>query len=335
MTITFTAKTYADSENYLLIGYRGNRYKLGEFASNFKVEGSAYQLDELFEECTLIYNDEEFSISQYHEEISNFSNRLIFSQQYINRIYPYEMPHIFLINKDYFAAGRLIKSAEDQLSFGRMALLRSFVKLDFNININWKTGYGPIYYIRCVNASNAIIWYNNIFDYLMQIIFIAFGIYRFHPDFNEELEFHKILKLCDYKYLSQFYGSNKTVQNFKELWKLLSVAQASNTKINEWANFIKHKGGIDYIGSTPASPYRIELTLNTGDKISDLDFNPPQVQLEDVLSELANHHIVLCSTLAKIVDFMKFDAVRLEQNENGYVIPNESNYKKLIFSAEI
>lgn len=121
--------------------------------------------------------------------------------------------------------------------------MKSFIKLDLNVNINWKTGYGPVYFQRCVSASNAIIWYNNIFDYFLQIIFIAFGIYRFHPEFNENLEFHKILKLCDYNYLSSFYGANKSVKNFKELWKLLSEAQVSNSKINMWANFIKHKGG--------------------------------------------------------------------------------------------
>lgn len=75
--------------------------------------------------------------------------------------------------------------------------------------------------------------------------------------------------------------------------------------------------------------------LDNGTKISDLDFKPPQVHLEEVLLELSKYHLVLCSTLEKIVDFMQYEVVRLEENENAYVLPDESNYRRLIFSTNI
>ena len=291
----------------------------------------AASLDNLFMSCSILYKGKTITYADMFKDIERYSSKLKITQLYKEKIYPFELNKLFIIDTDYYAAGKLLKSAEDQLSFGRKALLDSYRILDLNMNSEWKHGYGPIYYQRCFNANNAIIWYNNVFDSILQIIYIAFGIYKHHPNYNKSHTFHKILKDCDYRFLNKFYKEHQNIKNFKELWNLISKVSKSNKKINTWANFIKHKGGINYRGSTPEPPINAKIIMLEGSEIKSEEFEPPNVTLDEVISELEKHHLVLCDAFEALVDFIGFNKVNFIPDGEMQAFPEEKSYKKIIF----
>lgn len=206
MEVRFTAKSIAESHNYLKLIYNEKKYALDEFAEKFQDENDKFVLDRIFENCKIEYKEKTFTFKEMCDDINAFASLLPISSLYFSKIYPREISSIFITDKDYFAAGKLVKSAEEQLSFGRYSLIKSQCIMDFNLNCNWSSGYQGIYYLRSIKATNAIMWYNNVFDSIMQIVFIAFEIYKKHPNYSDKLSYHKILKLCDYEFLSNYYG---------------------------------------------------------------------------------------------------------------------------------
>lgn len=330
MDITLTATSKPESENYLAIIYDDEKYTLEDFAKKFQKKDDEFALDRLLKICKIEYKGQEFTHDKMCDDINLFCNSLPLTSFYWSKIYPREKSDIFTIDKDYFASGKLVKSAEDQLTFGRYSLIQSQSIIDFNLNCNWITGYAPIYYIRSIRANEAIMWYNNVFDSIMQIIFIAFGIYKKHPQYSDKLDYHKILKLCDYTFLSNFYGKNKTISNLKELWNIISKAQNANQNIKQWANYIKHKGGINFKGVGPDAICNATMINISGEIIRDTDFEPIQLELDKVIEELKNSHLILCDVLAEIVDFIGFEKVELINVDGNLIIPQKSKYKKVI-----
>jgi hypothetical protein len=114
---------------------------------------------------------------------------------------------------------------------------------------------------------------------------------------------------------------------------LITKARNSNKNINSWANFIKHKGGINYIGSTPRPRYTAKIILLEGTETRDDEFDAPNVNLEEVILELERHHILLCDILNSLVDFIGFEKVNFTPDGDNLVFPDENEYKKVIFNA--
>ena len=208
MDITINVKTKPESDDYLRIIHNDKIFSLDKFSKSYHVEENPFDLDSLFMSCSVLYKGKRTTAADMIKDIQEYSNKLKVSQLYKEKVYPFEL-NTFIIDKDYYAAGKLLKSAEDQLLFGRKALLDSYRILDLNVNLEWKHGYAPIYYQRCFNSSTAIIWYNNVFDSILQIIYKAFGIYKFHPNYSSSLTFHNVLRECDYRFLNKFYKENK------------------------------------------------------------------------------------------------------------------------------
>lgn len=324
---TFTARSIAQANNYLKLIYNGKKYALDEFAGKFQDENDKFALDKILENCKVEYKENTFTFKEMCDDMNAFCDLLPLSSLYADKIYPVELD-LLSNDEDYFASGKLVKSVEDQLMFGRFSLIESQGIIDFNLNCNWSAGYQGVYFMRSVKANNAIMWYNNVFDSIMQIVFIAFGIYKKHPRYSEKLTYHQILKLCDYNYLSGYYGENKaTVPNLKDLWKIVTKAQNENNHINNWANFIKHKGGIKIKGVDPENPYEIIVG-----KTSSNGFEPPELELDTVVEELKNAHITLCNTLAELVDFIGFEKIVTHDNYKKSIIHKESYYKKVLIN---
>ncbi|MCW6091347.1 hypothetical protein [Clostridium sporogenes] len=329
MKFELTVNTFPESEEYLKIIYKNKKYKLNDFASEFQDEEDIFFLDRLLESCKIEYNGEIITYEQMCQEARKLDKSLYTPRIYSSRIYPIEK-RIFIIDKDYYAAGKLIKSAEEQIKLGRYSLIKACNIIDFNINNNWKAGYTANYVQRAIYANNAIMWYNNVFDSIMQVIFFAFEIYKKHPKYNSKDGFHKTLKLCNYAFLSDYYGKYKHVPNFSKLWSIISGAQKINENINKWANYIKHKGGLKYKGLEAKEP--IEMIEKKGiDIIKDTEFEAFEVSLDDVIKELKNSHKKLCESINKLVNFMNFESVDYINKDNKLALPQKSIYKKVLF----
>lgn len=330
MDIKITVTSKPESDEYLKIIYNGKKYALDDFAKNFQDEEDRFKLDKLSQNCQFQYKGKVFTYKELCFQINMFCDSLPLLSLYNSKIYPIEKTQIFCIDRDYYAAGKLVESAEKQLMLARLALIKAQCIIDYNVNISWVSGYTGIYYFRSIEANNSIMWYNNVFDSIMQIVFIAFGIYKKHPQYSEDLDYHKTLKLCDYIFLSKYYGKNKNIANFKFLWKIISKAHTGNNNVNQWANYIKHKGGISFKGITADDPFSIMVKNPDGESINDTYFEPLQLDLDEVVEELKNSHLILCNVLEEIVDFIGFEKVQFINNGDKLVIPKKEAYKKII-----
>lgn len=330
MEFKLTSITESESKDYLKIIYNEKEYMLDQFAKSFQNCEDEFYLDKMLKECVIKYKDKEFTYQELCKNINEFSSSLLISDNYRSKIYEVEKIHIFMIDKDYYAAGKLIESAEKQLMYGRQALIQAYSVLDFNVNCNWISGYVGLFFMRTIKINNAIMWYNNVFDSIMQIIFIAFGIYKKHPNYREGLEYHKILGLCNYSFLSGFYGKNKTIPNFKELWKIIAKAQIGNSNVNQWANYIKHKGGINFKGVEAKSPLNARTENKDGTIINDTDFESPEIDIDDVINELAKVHVIQVKVIQELTQFISFESAKWIYKDGKLIKPKESSYKKLI-----
>lgn len=319
--ITFKISQKAEADDYIYLLYKEQKYSIEEFKKKFNNKNDEFFIDRLFKECDIVYKDKRFTYSEFLNLMGNISDKLPITQYYREFI-KYEID-LFQLDRDYYFAVKLVESAEKVLQNARASLIEGSNILDLNINIGWDSGYLGLYIIRSMKINNAIMWYNNFFDSIMQVIFMAFGIYKKHKEYNDSLEYSKILKLCDFSFLSKFYGENKNLKNFKELWSILSDFQKTNIKINEWANYIKHKGGIEYKGIyiDMNNIFKCDIVDSNGKIIrSTDDFKPIILDLDDVIKELNKAHIKHIHSLEKLINFINF--------KGAYT--KEDCYKKVI-----
>jgi hypothetical protein len=324
-----TSRTYPASMKYLSFIYKSKEYQIEDFYKRYYRERNPYKIEKLLEKCTILYKGVKFSFDGYVKSRNAIGDKLTFCKYYSANIFPNDFS-IFLIDRDYYAASKLFKSAENQLHAVRYYIIKAFDKIDYNVNLHWNTGYTPIYIIRTLSANSAIMWLNNIFDSMMQIIFISLRIYKKHPQYQTDLDFFDVLKLCDYKYLSDFYGANKNISHFKDLWKILSRAQTANLNINKWANYLKHKGGIEYIGVNPETPYEISLKESDGSTVKDSEFSTLSLDLDVVIEQLTTSYIALVNELINLGEFLQFESLSLNSDGTKIVTPERSSYCKVI-----
>jgi hypothetical protein len=118
------------------------------------------------------------------------------------------------------------------------------------------------------------------------------------------------------------------VPNLKALWKIVSKAQNANENINQWANYIKHKGGISIKGVFPESPFKVTVGTTSSN-----EFEPLQLELDEVINTLKTAHIILYNTLDELIDFIGFEKIHITyDNNNKRIIPQKSTYKKVLIN---
>ena len=211
MTLSFTAENQAKSIDYLRIEYNNTLYSLEQFST---LGSTSAELEELLQKSNLIYEGNMLTFTQYENTINDFANKLEFLNVY-SSLYSKEL---FIFDVDYCYSIKLIKALEEYLMYGRYSLLKGFTILDFDCNLHWSYGYGPVYSLRGINIRNAILNYNNCYDILMQIVFIAFGMYKNHPNYTNGTDIELVLDWCDYKYLSSIYVTTQAFPAGYNLW---------------------------------------------------------------------------------------------------------------------
>ena len=69
-----------------------------------------------------------------------------------------------------------------------------------------------------------------------------------------------------------------------------------------------------------------------GSETKDVELEPPNVDLEEVILELERHHFLLCDTLVELVDYIGFDKVNFIPDGEMQAFPEEKHYKKSYYS---
>lgn len=330
MNLTVTSKTTAKCSEFLKIIYGETKYSVEEFSAKFKT--TDFSLDEKVKDCFIEYRGQSFSYNQMCQNHLQFSESLPFFTAYHEHIYPQE--HLIMIgNFNYYKSAKFLSKAEKCLQTARYYLLNSQNLLTTDYDIHWASGYGPQFMIRTMDFTTAVVWYNNCFDYVLQIVYLSFELYKQLRDYKDSWSFEKILKQCSYTTINDIYTSNSTANNFTTLWNIIKACQNSLRDVNSWANFIKHKGGINFVGLTADEPFHATVRNENGDIVAESgDFDAIKIDLDSSILKLQSTHNALCECLTQLVAFIDYTAAVPQSDSTGerMLIPDKSQYVKII-----
>lgn len=331
MDFTITAKTEPDCIKYLFIEDDGAKLTLEQFVSKYKAD-TTIPLDARIESHAIYYREKSFSHGEMVKTHVDFANSLHFFERYNKEVYPQE--HFLMIgNYDYYKSAKFLKKAEKCLQTARYYLICSETILDFDCNLHWEHGYGAQFFTRSLNFTTATVWYNNCFDYILQIVYLAFGLYKQVRGYQDTWSIEETLKKCSYRTIKDIYSANNTVANFTSLWTIIEDCHTALTDVNEWANYIKHKGGIDIAGLEADAPFSATMTDVDGNVVAQSDeFSPIKVDLDVGIVELSKAHDSLFDCLDKLVTFIDYNAAipQADVSSGKMLIPDRNNYVKVI-----
>lgn len=330
MNITFTAKTTPECNEYFHLLYDGIDYSLEDFAKKYKT--TDFSLDEKLKESIIMYRGEKMTYEELGKAIYAFSEELKFIDRYTKEIYPSE--HLLLMsNRDYYKAAKYINKTEKCFQTARYYLMNSYNLITTDFDCNWCSGYGPQFLLRTMNFTTAVIWYNSCFDYLLQVVYFAFGIYKKTHGYTELTSHEDLLKKCTYITMGEIYSCYKTIPNYKALWKIITKCFNALSEINKWANYIKHKGGISFAGLNPPDPFLVKMTDLAGNVIAESsNFESIEIDLDNSLNILRDTHKALYVCINDLIDFIDFRSAIPQKHpkKDGLLTPNITSYVKVI-----
>jgi len=184
-----------------------------------------------------------------------------------------------------------------------------------------------------MDFTTAVVWYNSCIDYILQITYFAFGIYKKTDGYSDEMSHEDLLKKCTYCSMSEIYGKYKTVPNYKALWKIINKCNNALSVVNLWANYIKHKGGIAFEGLNPPDPFKMRITDQAGNVIAESnDFDAIKIDLDCSLIVLKEAHNAIYDCIKELVDFINFESAipKNDPKNNQLVIPYKADYVKVM-----
>jgi hypothetical protein len=330
LNITFTSKSVAECQNYLYIIYDNTEFTLSDFARKYKIDD--FSLDMKLKESTIVYR----GIKMTYEELCNtnyeYSEELKFVERYTKEIYPIE--HLLIVsNRDYYKAAKYINKTEKCLQTARYYQMNSYNLIKTDFDVNWSSGYGAQFLLRTIDFTTAVVWYNSCFDYILQIVYFAFGIYKKIDGYSDRTSHNDLLKKCSYYTMGEIYSQYKTVLNYRELWKIINKCYNALSNINSWANYIKHKGGISFDGLNPPDPFTMKMTDQQGNVIAESkDFESIKIDMDSSLNILKDVHAALHDCIIEVIDFIDFKGAIPTRNSDkeGLVKPDIASYVKVI-----
>jgi len=265
MNFTFTCTSEPECKNFLKIKKNDTYFTIDEFITEFYSDSY-----EVLGDCLVWYRDTEKGYQQIVDDYTAFSESLEF--------YRVQEPMI-VINKSMRATKYFAKKAADCLQFARFFTMKGAQLLDIDYNLRWAQGYVPQYLFRCINFGTASTWYSNCFDHILQIAYWGLALYTSVTDrdgnaYDDSWDAKKVLGLCTYKFV---VGELKN-RGLSGIRKSLTSCSGKIEEVRTWANYIKHKGGIDYKYLEADNPYKIYiLPIEKGQSL------PPAPKLGDKL----------------------------------------------------
>lgn len=329
MNITFESKTHAKCADFLKLLFEGREYTLDEFSAAFKKKN--FDLEQLLPQCEIIYRSHKMSYNEYVVELRNELAQLGKFTRYREEIAPIEVS-LSIGDYDYYKAAKFVGKAESCISTARYYYYQSANILDYDCRVNWKAGYNGIYALRTMNFETAIVWYNNCFDYIIQIAFLAFGLYKGIKKYSSDLPFEEVLKLCTYNSLKTLHENKPDNEGLSQLWDIIETCRADRQDLNDWANYAKHKGGLGYVGLKPESPVLVYMAEPGGKpECRTSEFDTITLDIDECKENVIAAHNALIKCLNDLLDFIDFPQGQLTLNaENKIVLPDPAKYHKVL-----
>ena len=165
-------------------------------------------------------------------------------------------------------------------------------------------------------VNTSIMWYNNCFDLLLQVVWAFYGIWEVNSnskvsatpsDWNLE-QIEQMKKECKYDKVEKWNATNHKVNSIVDFHNL-----EVSKKVRKWANEIKHRSPLHIKGIDSESPIRfahfnnidkkineegnisIKITLSEDKYDSHKAFNV--YDINDLISTLVEYHKKLCECI--------------------------------------
>ena len=303
-----TIKTYPKCDDYLRICWSGEEYKkIEEF---IKTHENATKLE--LDRCMLKYRNIEKTYKEFIDDYVTYADSMEFIQ--FN-------PFKIIINESIKASLYFMKKSIDFMQTARFFAIKSKLILDTNFNINWSQGYITQYLFRCIYFGTSATWYANTFDQVLQSVYWAYELYTSAIDrdgntYSEEWDVKKIMALCTYEFVVCEL-KNRGETNVR---KLLTTCSEKIEEVRLWANYIKHKGGIDYINSQAEDPFEIYVSSsesnivaeNLDDRFALKNFKSPiEIDIDEKSEVILQVHRALYDCITKIIEVIDFEKFTL------------------------
>lgn len=302
-TLTITAKTYPKCDGYLRIRKADDEYKKIE---DFIKLYPNIKEPEIYE-CMIKYRAVEKTYREFMNDYLSFADQLQFVEFNPCRI---------IIHQPVRVSKYFIEKAIDCLQTARFFAIKSHLILDRSSNFNWSQGYIPQYSFRCTYFGTAVTWYSNTFDQLLQAVFWAFELYTDAVDnkrnhYNDSWDAKKTLKFCNFDFVIRILKKRGNTDTRKLLISCFKIIE----EVRSWANYIKHKGGIDYKDLQPKEPFRVYTAPPNSDiTVAQLDErfaienfkSPIEIDIDEKSNTLLQAHCALYECITQIIDVIDF-----------------------------
>lgn len=309
-TITFTAKSTPECESFLKIKWKDEDYtSIDTFIANHP-DVKENELDE----CMIDYRGEIKTHSQFTQEFVAFSERLEFVPP---------MPWMIIIKPEIRASLFYMNKAADCLSNARLFTMKSADILYSNRDLAWKQGYVPHFVFRGIYFGTASTWYSNAFDHLLQAVYWGYELFSSVCDrdgnmYDETWDAKKTMTFCTYEFV---VGELKQ-RGLVDVRKLLTSCSGQIEEVRMWANYIKHKGGIDYKYLEPEDPFKIYVmpagTTEGEMQMQDNRFaienfkSPIQIDIDEKLPVMETVHKAIHSCIVDVISKIDYPKYRLQ-----------------------
>lgn len=305
---TFTARSVPACEDFLLIKKSGGQYsKIDKFIAE-----NPQTTRETLNQCDLLYRGKEQKYTDYTVDYVAFSNRLKLLKFNGWRI---------IVSPTIRAALYFTEKTCDCLQNARYFALKSNLIIDSNENIHWSHGYVAQYSLRCIYFGTAATWYSNTFDQLLQSVYWAYELYTAATDRNGDRydgtwDAKKTMSSCTY----EFVARELKQRNLTKVRKMLTKCFGKIEEVRSWANYIKHKGGIEYLYLEPEPPFKIYIAPagEEGATIPDDRFeiqnfkSPIEVDIDEKITVIEQAHCALFECITSVIEEIDFDKYQLK-----------------------
>lgn len=309
-SLTVTARSVPECESFLTIKIGDETFaKIDEFIARH--EGIS---DAELEQCTICYRGKEQSYKDYIAESLAFTETLEIVQFNGWRL---------IINPSVRAAVYFTEKATDCLQNARFFAIKSNLLLDYNRNIRWSYGYIPQFSFRCTYFGTAATWYSNTFDQILQVVYWAYELYTSAVDkkkkgYDDTWDAKKTMKFCSYNFV---VAELKKRGNIK-VRDILTSCFSKIEEVRSWANYIKHKGGIEYRYLETEPPFQIYVFPADGispmnkppdDRFAIKNFKSPiEVDIDEKIEVITDAHKALVGCINSIIEEINFDKYQLQ-----------------------
>lgn len=295
--ITISASTRPVCSSFFKIREQDSEYQsMEEFTyTHSEIDNS------LLQKCFIKYRDkDELTYEQYVERFHEF----VGTMRFVNF-----KPSPFILEQSIKPSVYFAQKADECLQAARFFTIKSYKLFDSDDNLSWSQGYTPQFFFRCLYFGTASTWYINTYDQILQTVYWGKKLYtsaklKNGEVYNDTWTRETIMEHCKY----EFVKNELENRNMQELQNKLCICYDAISEVRKWANYIKHKGGVDYKFLNAPKPFGLFWVCGDGSikrEITDFE-SPIEVDIDKKIPVLVAAHTALYDCINAVIGEMDY-----------------------------